>query len=83
MSIPLYIFLIIYLAMVFVFFIFSFFALYHLVRFGVSNFTGFFMTFIYLGVSILILFATLQYINNVNWKEEIPLFNFSVSELNI
>lgn len=64
---PLSIILIPYALALFIFFFFSLVALYHVMRFGAKNFTTFFMTFLYIAVSALILFASFTSIMHYAW----------------
>jgi len=80
MSFPLSIFLIIYFIFLVIFILFSYFDIYHLLKFGTLNITNFLVTFIYLGGSILIIFISWQYLSQIDWQQPIELFqgiNFS------
>ena len=46
---------------------FSLFAIYHLVKFGVQNFTTFLATFLYIAASTLILSVSLTTIMRIDW----------------
>jgi hypothetical protein len=75
MSIPLSSILIIYFIFLVFFIIFSYFNIYHIVRFGTLNFTNFLAIFIFIGVSVLILFVSWQYLSQIDWQQSIELFN--------
>jgi len=60
-----------------IFFIFSFFNLYHLVKFGVANTVTLFMLSFYIVGSVLILSISLHFILQINWSNEISLILFS------
>jgi len=66
-----------YGAFLLVWFALSAFAIYHLVKFGVQNFTTFLATFLYITASTLILFFSFTLLAQINWA--IPLFpGFSI-----
>lgn len=79
MSIPYYIFLIIYLVGVLVFFILSVLNLYHIVRFGFFRFSSVLITFIYLGAAVVIILLTLNALANVDWQANIEFGNFQIT----
>lgn len=81
MVISLSLLLYIYYAFVAVWLIFSLICAYHLLRFSINNFVGFFTTFIFIAVSILIIFVSNNYINQIDWSLNFSLpggsfFNF-------
>ncbi len=51
------------------FVIFALINLYHLFRFGFLSFTSFLMTFIFLGVSVLLLFITYKLGLEIDWTQ--------------
>ena len=75
MGIPLSIFLIPYAVILIIYFVFSFFSLYHMFRFGVTNFTTFFMSFIYIAVSAIIIFVSYNFIAGIDWQRDLQFFN--------
>ncbi|MDD4995036.1 MAG: hypothetical protein PHW53_00990 [Patescibacteria group bacterium] len=74
---PLYIFLIIYALFLIGFAFFGFFSVYHLLKFGFTTFGTFFLAFIFLGVSVIILFASVQAIIPIDWGNEITMFKYT------
>jgi len=68
-EIPLYIMLIIYAVFVVIFLIFALINIYHMVTFGFISFESFFMTFLLLAGTILILFTTYTYAQEIDWEE--------------
>jgi ABC-type maltose transport system permease subunit len=74
MTIPLVAFLFFYLLFVFIWLIFSLVALYHMIKYGQLNFTAFSTTFIYIGVSIILLFISYQYLSQIDWKVGLTIF---------
>lgn len=81
MTFPLYFFLIIYFIFLIAFAVFSYFNIYHIIKFGALNFTNLLATAIYLSVSILILFISWQYIGQTDWKQPIELFGMTKAGL--
>ena len=69
MEFPIIIFLTIYLITVFIFLIFTFFNLYHAWRFGINNFTNFFMISLYIVILLIIAFASARFIYTVDWNQ--------------
>lgn len=55
----------------------SVFAIYHLVEFGVQNFTTYIATFLYIATSIIILFLSFTTLMQVNWATPL-LQGFSI-----
>lgn len=74
MTVSLSLFLYIYLFLLLIWLIFSFIALYHMFKFGFKNFTTFFTTFLYIAVSIVLLLISYNYIIQIDWSHNIPLF---------
>jgi len=72
-TMPLYLILIPYAIFLLGFAFFSFFAIYHLIRFGFRSFSNFLMMFIFLGVSVIILFISYEMIAGINWFNEINI----------
>lgn len=56
----------------FLFGFFSLVALYHMLRFGEKNFLTFIVTFLYIAVSAIILFAAWLSLQTIDWT--VPLF---------
>lgn len=73
MSISLAILYYIYLVLVAVFLIFSFFNVYHLVRFGFLTPVTIFIVTFYLLVSIAIISISWGYISQIDWQQAIAL----------
>jgi len=79
MEIPLYIFLVVYLALIFVCLIFVLFNFYHLFRFGTLDTETVFASFLFLAILIIIVFASYQQIIKINWRE--PIISFELPSL--
>jgi len=73
MTFPLYIFLAIYGLFLVVWIIFSWVALFHMIKFGFKNFTTFFTTFIYIAISLLLLAGSYNFISQIDWQANISL----------
>lgn len=65
------IFLIAYLAVVFLFAVFALFSIYHLARFVPPSSVAFFTTYIFLAGTAIILFATWQALQGVDWTQTV------------
>jgi hypothetical protein len=82
MTFPLYIFLIAYFVFLFVWFVFCLAALYHMFKFGFKNFTTFFTSFIFIGVAIVMLVFSYNYIAEIDWKTNVTIldgmFDFNI-----
>ena len=63
------VYLILYGIMVAIFVIFAIINLYHLFAFGFLSFQSFFMTFIFLGGTVLILFVTYKWGLKLDWSQ--------------
>jgi len=61
----------IYLGLVALFIIFSFFDLYHVVRFGFLNSTTVGMTFVFIAGSAILLFISYTYLRDIDWSQKI------------
>lgn len=66
---PLYIILIPFAIIVLLFVVFAFFNLYHLFSYGFLSFYSFLITFIFLGMTVLILFITYQLALPLDWMQ--------------
>lgn len=77
MSLPISIFLYIYLFALFVFLLGSIFVLYHIIRFGFEKKLVHFSSAIFISVSIIILLISSYYITQINWSTLID-FTFTV-----
>lgn len=73
---PLYILLILYAIFLLAFAFFSLFAVYHLMKFGFRTFGNFMMIFIFLGMCVIILFASWQAIARIDWLQSIEIFQY-------
>ncbi|OGF30634.1 hypothetical protein A2533_00020 [Candidatus Falkowbacteria bacterium RIFOXYD2_FULL_35_9] len=74
MTIQLSLFLYIYLAFIAVFLFYTFFNLYHIIRFGFVSFWAYFLTFAYIGLSIIALFISYIYIAEIDWSATLTVF---------
>ena len=45
-----------------------------MMKFGFKNFTTFFTTFIFIGISILMLTTAYDFIEQIDWKTQITIF---------
>lgn len=75
MGIPLLIFLIAYFLLAGVFLLYAFFSLFHIVRFAHLDAASYFMTGIFVGGLILLIFVSYLFISPVDWGASIPLFS--------
>jgi len=73
MGIPLSLFYYIYLVFVVVFLFFTFFNVWHLIRFGFLTVGNIVMIAFYILVTIMILLISWYYIGQIDWKETIPI----------
>ncbi len=80
-EIPLYIFLIVYLALIFVCFIYLLFNFYHLFKFGSLDWETVFASFFFLAVLVIILFSSYQEIIKINWHQ--PIISFKLPRIEI
>ncbi len=78
MEIPLYIFLIVYLALLFVCFIYLLFGFYHLFKFGSLDWETVFASFLFLAILTIIIFSSYQEIIKINWRQ--PIFSFEIPQ---
>ncbi|MFA6410319.1 MAG: hypothetical protein WCW26_01970 [Candidatus Buchananbacteria bacterium] len=69
MAIPISIFYYIYLIFVAIFLIFTFFNVYHLLRFGFLSLGNIAVTFFYITITILILSVSWGYLNQIDWQQ--------------
>ncbi len=74
MTFPLYYFLLIYSLFILLWLIFSLAAVYHMIKFSFKNFTSFFATFIFIGVSIFILMESYNYLSRIDWEMNVIVF---------
>ncbi|USN53562.1 MAG: hypothetical protein H6760_00060 [Candidatus Nomurabacteria bacterium] len=63
----------IYVGLVGLYVLFAFFDLFHVVRFGMWNFTTTTVTFLFIAGSVLILFVSFQWLSQVDWTQVITL----------
>ena len=75
MSIPLFVFLILYFIFLCFYFIFALVGLYHLAKYGGLNFTSFLMFFLFLAITIIILFISYEQLSIIDWKRSIEFLN--------
>lgn len=79
MMLPLIIFLYIYLALAFIFCLFAFFNLYHMVRFSFWTFASFLATFLFLAGTVIIFFLSFEEIRAVNWQQTVDVGSWAIS----
>lgn len=79
MIIELSLFLYIYLALLFVYLLFSGFNLYHMYKFGLNRYIAFMGTFIYIGGIVFILLVSGYFMFGIEWSTEISLFNYDTN----
>jgi len=85
MSFPLIYFLYIFYGFLVLWFLLCLVVVYHLVTFGFKNSTTFFMTFIFIVISALLILTVFNFINEVNWQTTITIFegiNFNTMPTN-
>ncbi|RLC37042.1 hypothetical protein DRH27_04305 [Candidatus Falkowbacteria bacterium] len=68
-------FLYVYYAFLVVWFLFFLISIYHILKFGFKNFTTFFMTFIFIGFALILLFISFNFIIPIDWKVGISIFS--------
>lgn len=73
MEIPYIVLFYIYVGLVGLYVLFAFFDLFHVVRFGMWNFTTTTVTFLFIAGSVLILFVSFQWLSQVDWTQVITL----------
>lgn len=74
--IPIAVFLIPYTLFLLVFLFFSFVNIYHLIHFGrATGIMGFFATFLFLAITVLILNTTYLYAIGIDWSQTFNLFS--------
>jgi hypothetical protein len=74
MTFPLYYFLFPYILFLAIWLIFSLVSIYHMVSFGFFNFTTFLTTFIFIGVSVLLLKYSYDFLSPIDWGYNVSLF---------
>lgn len=73
MSIPLSLLFYIYLASIAIFILFSFFNVYHILRFAKTNFFNATIIFLYLFISGVILFVSFWNLGGIDWQTSVDL----------
>lgn len=73
MTIPLIAFLYLYLLFVFIWFIFSLIAFYHMIRYGQIGFINFMASLAYFAVSTIILFLSFQFLSQIDWSAALTI----------
>lgn len=73
--------LIIYLALIFVCLLYVLFNFYHLFRFASLDTETVFVSFLFLAVLTIIIFASYQEIIKINWRE--PIFSLQIPKIEI
>lgn len=68
--------LLIYYFFILVFLLFSFFNLYHIIKFGVANPITVFIFFLYIAGLVFILFVSWCFIKQIDWSYQIDINNF-------
>ena len=74
MTIPLIVFLYLYLLFVFIWLIFSLVALYHMMRYGQVNLITFMATLAYIAGAAAILFFSYEYLSRIDWSVGLTIF---------
>jgi len=77
LTVPLYIFLFIYLLFLCVFTILSLINLYHIVSTGTFTFVSFIMTFFTFVATVLTLYFTWHLLSGIDWQQPLTLFDGS------
>lgn len=75
MEIPYYVFDIVFAAVLLLYFIFVFFSVYHMVRFGFFDFVAKLHTIMLLSVIVVILTFTAILLRNVHWTDTFSIFD--------
>lgn len=83
MDIPYYILLILYLVGLFIFFVWTFFNVWHLVKFGFFDFTGKLNAIIFLIFTIIIVALTFVMLQQVPWLDTFNLFSLPGQLINV
>lgn len=73
MEITLAFFLYAYLAFLVLWAFFAFFNLYHVIRFSFWGFTAFFVTFLFVAGSVIVLFLSFEYFRAVDWQQPLAI----------
>lgn len=74
MSLQMSAFLFAYLIFIAIFLFYTFFNLYHVLKFGFVSFWAYAITFTYIGLSILALFVSYFYISQIDWSIVVYFF---------
>jgi hypothetical protein len=74
MEIPLSAFLFAYIVYIAIFLFFTFFNLYHMLKFGFVSFWAYFLTTAYIILTVLALFVSYFYIAQVDWTGSFEVF---------
>lgn len=69
------IFLIIYLILAALFFVYALFSLYHIFRFGHFDAASYFMTGLFIGGYLLLLFVSFVFLSGIDWSSTLNVFN--------
>ena len=64
-----------YVAFLVLFTLLSLFAVYHILHFGEQNMTTLIMTFLYISVSVIILYFTAAHVMSIDWSAPIPILD--------
>jgi len=79
MTFPLYYFIFPYALFLAIWLIFSLVSIYHMVSFGFFNFTTFATTFVYIGISVLLLKFSYDFLAPIDWGYNVSLFGNIIS----
>ncbi|HCC22602.1 TPA: hypothetical protein DF272_00260 [Candidatus Falkowbacteria bacterium] len=74
MQIQLSFFLFVYLIFIAVFLFYTFFNLYHILKFGFVSLWAYLITFAYIGATVVALFVSYLYIAEIDWSTSFELF---------
>ena len=58
-------------------------AIFHMLKFGIKNFFTLAMTIFFSGVAFFILFVSFYFINQIDWSEEIIIFESSMTNIEL
>ena len=75
-TIPLYIFLFVYLLYLCIFFVFAIINFYHIIITGSFTFTSFLVSFFVFTLAILTFYFTYDFLLQINWQTKIIILNF-------
>lgn len=82
MTIPYYIFLIIYILIFLGMMVYAFFNFYHIFKFGFFDFTGKLNTILVMGIFLVVLGFTIFFLKDIQWMEGVTLWDSTSFDFN-